>query len=282
MIDNTALYQFLSGDFLKKIGAFVKRDFQANSSYKLSFATSFVNIALTVTMYFFMSKLFNKQFSSLLSSYGGDYFAYVIIGIAFYDYINIAQGGVPGSITGSQASGTFEALLVTNTSLPTIVFSSNLYSFLWTSIRVGSFLLVGALGFDLNLGNANYSGALIILALTMMVFSCFGLITASFITVLKRGDPFTWVYNTLSWLLGGLYFPVTVLPGWLHPIAKLLPITYALDGMRLALLKGYPTYKLIGHINALIIFFAVFLPIGTIGFRYALKRAKQDGTLIQY
>jgi ABC-2 type transport system permease protein len=143
-------------------------------------------------------------------------------------------------------------------------------------------VLVGAIGFNLKISGANYAGAFLILVLMIVSFTSIGIISASFIMVLKRGDPITWIFSTASMLLGGLYYPVDVLPAWLQKIAYFLPVTYALEGMRMALLKGYSTARLVPYISALIIFAAVMLPISIFGFKFAIKRAKLDGSLTHY
>ncbi len=100
--------------------------------------------------------------------------------------------------------------------------------------------------------------------------------------VLKRGDPFSWVFTSLSMLLGGVIYPITVLPGWVQKFSYLLPITYSMEGMRLALLKGYTLRALLPNIIPLLIFTAVMLPVSMWVFKYAVKRAKADGSLIKY
>ncbi len=266
----------------RKPMAFVKKSFISATSYKLSFVMELFSIVLSVATFFFMSKLFGAAFIPYLKPYGGDYFSFVLIGVAFFDYLGIAQGSMASTIRGGQLMGTLEALLVTQTEIPTIVISSSLYSFIWTSIRVFAYLVVGSLVFNMNIQSANYGGAILILILTIVAFSSIGIISASFIMVLKRGDPFSWVFGSLSLLVGGLYYPISVLPPWLQKISYLLPITYALEGMRLALLKGYSIAQLSNNILALLVFAAIMLPISILCFKYAVKKAKIDGTLTQY
>ena len=124
--------------------------------------------------------------------------------------------------------------------------------------------------------------ALLILVLTIITFSSLGIIAASFIMVLKRGDPVTWLFSTLSSLLGGVYYPISVLPPWLQRLSYLLPITYSLRAMRLALLQGYPFTALVPDIAVLVIFSLILLPLSLLTFRYAVHRAKVDGSLTHY
>ena len=39
-------------------------------------------------------------------------------------------------------------------------------------------------------------------------------------------------------VVSGVYYPVSVLPGWLQAVAKISPATYALRGLRHAILNG--------------------------------------------
>jgi ABC-2 type transport system permease protein len=144
------------------------------------------------------------------------------------------------------------------------------------SLAMGVFLL------GVDLGDSNFAAALLILFLTVISFSSLGIIAASFIMVLKRGDPVTWIFGVFSNLLGGVYYPITVLPEWLQKIAGLLPITYSLRSMRLALLKGAGFEELKIDFLVLTIFCIVLLPLSLLTFRFAVERARRDGSLAHY
>ena len=267
--------------FIKPL-TFLHKDFINEASYKFSFIIQFLGIFFSALVFFFLSKLIGDSVSTYLKPYGGDYFSFVLIGIAFANYLQVSLRSFSSCIRDSQILGTLEALLVTQTSIPTIIFSSSLYSFVLASFRVVVFLLIGVFVLGLNIGEANFMGAILILLLTIFSFSSLGIISASFIMVLKRGDPLNWIFTNLSWLLGGVYFPIAVLPGWVQKFSYLLPITYSLEGMRLALLKGYTLRELLPSIIPLLIFTIIMLPVSMWVFKYAVKRAKVDGSLIKY
>jgi ABC-2 type transport system permease protein len=58
-----------------------------------------------------------------------------------------------------------------------------------------------------------------------------------------RGNPAKWILLGLSGLVGGMIYPVSILPQYLQATARLIPITYALEGMRAALLGGTPFHR---------------------------------------
>ena len=129
---------------------------------------------------------------------------------------------------------------------------------------------------------ANLLGALLVLVLTIASFSGIGIISASFVMVFKRGDPLAFAFSGASYLLGGVYYPVAVLPSWLQKISYLLPIRHSLEGIRLCLL-GRASLKMIApNLIALLCFTAVLPPSGLLCFQRAVRRANMDGSLTHY
>jgi ABC-2 type transport system permease protein len=260
-------------------------------SYKLSFFLQFFGILFSVMTFYFIAKMIGDAAVPYLEPYGGDYFSFVLIGIAFESYLWTGLQSFSATIRMGQMMGTLEAMFVTPTKVDTIVLSSSLWDYIFATFRILIFLLLGVFLFGVNMSDANLFAAMIILILTIICFSSLGIISASFIMVFKRGDPVNWVFGSVSanWvfgsvsaLLGGVFYPITVLPIWLRFFSYLLPITYSLRGMRLALLQGYSLSALTLEILALIVFSVLLLPLGIICFRYAVKKAKMDGSLTQY
>jgi len=271
-------------NLLRTAIAFLRRDLRMEVSYRFSFVLQFVGIFFSVFMFYYLSRLLGQSVGTIshLEPYGGDYFAFVLIGIAFSGYFGVGLSAFASGIRQAQTTGTLEAMLMTPVTVSSIVFSSSLWTYLMTSVRVLVYLLIGVAFLGLNLGGGNYGAALLALALTVVTFSSMGIIAASFIMVLKRGDPVTWLFSTLSSLLGGVYYPVTVLPDWLQPVAALVPVTYSLRAMRLALLRGAPLAQLAPDLLALALFSVVLLPLSLVAFRFAVRRARIDGTLTHY
>lgn len=267
---------------MRKVLAFAKRDLQIEASYRFYFASQVVSIALSIASYYFLARFVGPPLSPLLRDYGGDYFAFILIGVALNDYLTTSLNAFSRSIRESQLAGTLEALLTTRTSLSTIIVSSAVYPFLWTSLNVLFYIGLGFGLFGLRFARGNWPGALVVLAIGILVFSGFGILSASFIMVFKRASPVAWLMGSLSWLLGGVLYPVSVLPGWLQSLAALLPITHAIEGMRAALLQGQPWSGLVRPIGALALFAAIVLPLSLLSFERAVRQARIDGSLGQY
>ena len=268
--------------FFKKALAFIKRDFLVEISYRFSFLLNLFSILFWVVTFFFISKLFGESAAPYLKNYGGEYFPFVLIGLAFSTYLGVGLQSFSGSIRREQMMGTLEAMLLTPTKISVLVVSLSLWSFIRTSLNVLVYLLLGVFLFKVSLNLTHLLPAFIILILTIISFSSLGIIAAGFIIVFKRGNPITWLFTTLSILLGGVYYPISILPPPLQRLSHLLPITYSLRGIRNSLL-GDPSWgALLPNIMALAIFSVILLPLGILVFNYAIKKAKKDGSPIQY
>jgi ABC-2 type transport system permease protein len=86
----------------------------------------------------------------------------------------------------------------------------------------------------------------------------------------------------LSVLLGGVYFPLQVLPFWLQNVAQFLPFTHALEGLRQAVLNGKGLTQLTTQLDILFTFAVVLLPLSLAAFAWAVGQAKRLGTLSQF
>ncbi len=267
---------------VRKPWAFVKRDLTVLISYPFAFFLQFFGMFTAVLMFFFLARVFGRAASPYLEAYGGDYFPFVLVGIAFSGYMSVALSSFSQSIREGQMVGTLEAMLVTPTRVSTVLISSSLWNFTYTSLQVIGFLLIGYLFFHLDLGRANLPGALLVQVLTILAFSSLGILSAGFIVVFKQGNPLNLLLNSASALLGGVFYPVDVLPGWMQAFSNLLPITYSLHAMRMTVLQGAPLGSLLPDLLGLSVFALVLLPLSLWFFRAAVRLARREGTLTQY
>jgi ABC-2 type transport system permease protein len=261
---------------------FLQRDLRTQVSYRLSFLLQLVGIFFSVTSYYFVGQVFGMQTNPYLAAYGGDYFSFVLIGIAFLGYQSVALYGFSNVVQSAQTTGTLEAMLTTPTRLSTILLGSSAWNFIFTSFRVMLYLLAGVTFFGARFTGANWGAALPVLLLTVTSLSAIGILSASFIMVFKRGSPINFLISSVSLLLGGVYYPIEVLPASLQTLARLYPLTTSLQAMRRALLMGASLSSLAGDLGILLGFTLLLMPLSLAAFRYAVQRAKRDGSLTQF
>jgi ABC-2 type transport system permease protein len=259
-----------------KAWAFLKLGLLTDISYKLSFAFQIVDILLGIAAFYFLARLLGEQ-----TPQGYAAFPFILVGMAVNGYMTTSMVCFAQGIRGDQLMGTLKAMLATRTAPLTLILLSALYPLVRATVDAGLYLLGGVL-FGLSLGQANVPAALLFFVVSLSAFSSIGILSATFTLVFKRGDPLLWFFGSLSWLLGGVFYPLEVLPEFLQRIAQLLPITHALEGMRAALLSGAAVVELLPQIETLALFGLVGLPISLIGFSLGVRRARVTGTLSHY
>ncbi|MDD5355411.1 MAG: ABC transporter permease [Candidatus Omnitrophica bacterium] len=267
---------------LRKMAAFIKKDFLIYTSYRFAFILNLLSIVFTMANFYFAAKIFGQGPVPYLKEYQTGYFSFVVIGLALSAYLYTALHSFSGNIRQEQIIGTLEAMLVTPTKTPIIIIALSLWDFIFTSITAVAYLLFGALFFKMDLSHMNLLAALIIIILTIICFSSIGMISASFIMVFKKGDPVDWLIAGFSGFFGGVFFPVELLPQAVRAVSYLIPITYSLRALRHALLQGYSCKVLMPDMGMLLLFCIILLPLGIWMFKYAVKRAKVDGSLAYY
>jgi ABC-2 type transport system permease protein len=261
--------------------AFLKRDFLIEISYRTSFLIQAFGILFSSLIWYFVARLVDAP-RTTPGLEGMDYFAYVLLGVALLHYLSSAMLSFAGKIRSEQMSGTLEAMLVTPTPIGLIVLGSSLWDFLLTSLKVLAYLVVGTLLFGVVLHPESLLPALLIIGLTILAFSGIGICGAAFVLYLKRGDPITYLVSSASALFGSVFYPPEDMPAWMETLSRLLPITYALRALRASLLRGVGLADLLPDLRMLLLFIGVLLPTGVLAFRFAVRKARQEGSLVQY
>ena len=119
---------------------------------------------------------------------------------------------------------------------------------------------------------------------TILCFAPLGIISAALIMVFKKGTWFQAMVSGTSFLLGGVAYPVEVLPEWAIPLSYFVPLTHSVNAIRQALLngQGLATPAVLGDVVFLTVFAAVLIPISLWIFERGVNRTRKLGTLTQY
>jgi len=258
---------------------FFRRDLRIASSYRSPFVLELVEALFGAAMFYYVARFVDSPQLREALPQGTSYFAYSLVGFVFFDYLHAAVDSFDRSLEEARDSGTLEPLLVTQVSLPVMLAGSAAYPFALTTLRVAIYLGWGSLLFGFPLHSANWLAVVVVLVATLLSFSGLGLFSSAYLLLFKRGNPSKWFFLGVSGIVGGMLFPVNVLPHWLQVVAYLNPVTYALDAMRAALLDGASVAAIMRPLLMLFLFAAVLLPTSTLAFSWALQRTKITGTL---
>lgn len=262
--------------------AFARRDFQIAVSYKTAFLADAVGILFKVITFFYIGEVFNGVVSPSLNVYGGNYFAFLIIGIALTDFVHTSLDTFSTSIRDSQMTGTLEIVLLSPIRVPHLLIYSALWAYVFTTVRFLFYLLFGVVLFRLDVAKANIFATAVMLLLTILCYAPLGIISATIIMVFKKGTWFRTAVNGVSFLLGGVAYPVSVLPPLLGRLSFFVPMTHSVSGMREALLNGTGLAQLSVEASFLVAFAALSIPISFAIFEWGLMYTKKQGTLTQY
>jgi ABC-2 type transport system permease protein len=264
---------------LRKLLAFLKRDFQSEVSYRVAFLFQVGGMLISISAFYFIAKMMNPKTEGLN---GIEPFPWILVGLAFQYYFSTALYSFSAKIRSEQMLGTLEAMLVSPTPTSIVIFSEAAWDFAYGAIRVAVYLLCATLVFGVKL-HTNSLGTLAIgIFLTLLSSAGLGILSASFILYFKRGDPINFFLSALTTFFGNVFFPAKLLPGSIQWVSGVLPITWSLEVVRGSLLQGKSYGDLRHDILNLGILTLILLPLGLLFSRVAILKAKKDGSLVQY
>jgi ABC-2 type transport system permease protein len=179
--------------FLIKLLSFFRHDFAIQSSYRSAFVLELAETLFAAASFYYLSKFIDGPAIHAALPAGQTYFAFALVGVAFFDYMNVALNAFDQALEEARRTGTLEALLVTDTSLPVILAGSAIYPFVYESVRTGIYLVWGILLFKFPVSQANWPGALVVLLASILAFAGLGILSASYLLLFMRGNPAKWL-----------------------------------------------------------------------------------------
>jgi ABC-2 type transport system permease protein len=266
---------------MRSILAFIRRDALIAASYRTAMVLSVLSLLTVVVPLFFIARAIQPVVEGSIQSEGGQYFAFVVAGLATFQFVSTAVGAVPNAVALGIRNGTLELQLASPLRKHVLVLGYLGYPLLWSMARGICLLLAGAaLGADFHFARLPFVLALwVLIALSYLPF---GVLAAALILLLRTAGPLPNAVLAGSMFLGGVYYPTHVIPSWLGQLSGAIPLTYGLRPLRQLLLQGAPLPLAARDIALLALFTAALLAISVLAFGWALKQARRLGTLAQY
>lgn len=258
----------------------LKKQFQIEFSYKTAFFLQNLSIPLTVISWFFLSKLIDNNSPFLTDDLS--YFTFVIAGVASLDICVSVINYVAGRIREEQISGVLEEIKITQTSFIMYFSTLSAYPTVLSLIRLLIYMVIIFFmnGYQFNV--EVIMAVIPILILTILSLAGFSMVSASFILLIKKGDYVTRGYIMLSSLIGGIAYPITVLPDFVQFFSNFLPVTQLADTLRNMFAENI-SYDLIIHdIYQQIILAFIYIVIGVTTLKYALNKTLAEGSLTDF
>jgi ABC-2 type transport system permease protein len=205
---------------------------------------------------------------------------YLLIGTLVWSYLSVVFDAISDMITWERWEGTIEYTFMAPVHRLTHMIGTVLFAVVYGILRTAVILGIVSLFFHVDLTRANFLSATIVLLVGSLSFVGLGILTAVLpLTFTERGAQMTRIVEAVFLLVSGVYYPVSVLPGWLQVIAKVSPATYVLEGMRRSLMQGEDVFALMGFLFPLLIIGLISIPVGLVVFGWAEGSAKRNGRL---
>jgi ABC-2 type transport system permease protein len=259
------------------VAAAVRRDWAIARSYRLPFALGLFESLAAVSLLHFLSRIVGPEVGSTSSGY----FGFAVIGTALLTMFGAMLAAFAQRLRSDQTTGTLEVLLTMPPRARLTLMAGASYQLLFATgtAFVNVVLAVAVFGLRLRVTAEGAGVALAGLVGALAVFTAAGALLAAFVVVFKRGETLVALTSTVLMVLGGVYYPLRVLPGAVKAAAEAVPFTWVLGVLRPALLGGsVPWWQLV----ALALSAVVLLPLSLAVLDRAVDRARRTGTIGQY
>jgi ABC-2 type transport system permease protein len=206
--------------------------------------------------------------------------ATLLIGSVIWSYLGVIFETLTQTVGWERWEGTIEYTFMAPLSRAVHLLGMGAFAVLYGLLRTAALFGVVALFFGLTFPDANFAAALLVLAVASISFVGVGMVTAVLPLISpEKGSQLGFIAQGLLLVVSGVYYPVEVMPGWMQALATISPATYALDGIRAAVLDGAGVGDVWHDIWPLLLMGAIAIPLGLAVFRSGERYAKRHGKL---
>jgi ABC-2 type transport system permease protein len=202
----------------------------------------------------------------------------LLVGAVIWAFLGIIFEFMTETVAWERWEGTIEYTFMAPLSRAMHLGGMGAYAVLYGLIRatILFFAVVGFIG--IHLPSANFGAAFALLAIASVSFIGVGMMTSVLPLISpEKGAQLGFVAQGVMLVVSGVYYPVSVMPGWMQGVAKISPATYALRGDRASIVSG--TGLAWADTWPLLLIAAASIPIGLAVFRWGERHAKRHGKL---
>jgi ABC-2 type transport system permease protein len=254
-----------------------RRDAVIFFTYRTLVVSQILGMLFQLTIFYFISRLLQSK------TFGTPerYFAFVVVGLAIMQVLIITLGLLPGQVRQELVAGTMERFMVSPFGAANGVFSMLLFPLISALVTSTILLLLAATVFGLTL-SPTAPLAIPVGILGSIAFMPFALALVALVIAVKQATAGTQYVASGFAIVGGLYFPVRLLPGWLRWTSDVQPFTPAADLLRHLLVNTPEQYSVGSDLLKLGGFAIVLFPLALILLRRAVLFGQRRGTIIEY
>jgi ABC-2 type transport system permease protein len=205
---------------------------------------------------------------------------YLLVGALLWTFMSLVFHETSFAIAWERWEGTMEYTFMAPVRRITHLAGVSVFSLIYGLVRSALIVLVVIAAIPLDLGNADLGAAGLVLAASTLPLIGLGIYVAILPLISpEKGEQMTFAVQGILLLVSGVYYPVSVLPGFLQVIGSISPLTYTLQGMRDALINHRGVADLLPTVGVLLGMGVVLVLTGLAAFGVAERRAKHLGLL---
>jgi len=205
---------------------------------------------------------------------------FLLIGTLVWAYLSAVLDDISLVVQWERWEGTIEHTLMAPVPRALHLLGMSVFGVLHGAVRTLLIFAIALFFFNVDFSQADWLGAVSVLVVGSV--SVAGLaVLAGVLPLLypERGSQMSLMVQASLLLVSGVYYEVSVLPGWLQIVSIFSPATYILKGIRDAMIDGSSIIDLLPTLGALAVFGAVLVPLSVLVFTWAEAYAKKTGKL---
>lgn len=262
---------------LTAAGGIFKRDLLLFLSYRTRPFSLLFSTAVSLTLFYYLSRLVR---SPAVGS-PDDYYGFVVVGLIIFGVLTSTLSTPVATLRAELQAGTFERMVLSPFGAVRSIASLLIFPVTQALVLGTLSLAFASAVFGLGLRWPDALLAPPVALLGALAFAPFGLAMAAAVVLVKQTNAGATLIVTGVTLLAGVYFPISLLPGWIRWASDVQPFTPAVDLLRHLLVgttlrdsPGVELAKLVG-------FTLVTVPLSLLLLRAAVERSRRRGTIIE-
>lgn len=189
---------------------------------------------MTVLLWYYISRMVPVERLMPQGESRMDYFTFALIGLALTQCVWRGFSTFSGRIRMLRDTGGLEALWNSPYPFTLLVVFTGLSDFLLATLNAAVILLIGKYGFGAGLTLPQIGVILAIGSVAALSMGGLGLLFASWTIAFDGGDGPRALLGRVIPFLSGVFFPVSLFPGWVRAVALCVPLTHAIALSRAA------------------------------------------------
>lgn len=262
-----------------KFFIFLIKDININMHYKYSLLFQFISPVFYLSIFFFLS----RYISEISDGRGANYFLYVSIGICMIDILSNIVTSQAREIINMKTSGVIEEIIFLDTNINSTLIAISAYSIFISIIKFLVYIVLISF----------FNGSFIIPFENIFLFVInFSALIISFVLVGAIGGIYALRFHKvgfipvcfviISVIFGSAYFPIDILPSYIHKISYLTSFSFGIENFRLLLNQNSDASRVIFNIILIIFLSIAYYFIASIFLKFSIKEVKKSGAFDKF